>query len=549
MAQSSQSLKYFNATNQQSLRDEVTWLRALLQSQARRLKAQQKLKLEELLRIQEKRLAEIEAASGQEGEGTVESCLDRQTIKAELDCYQAAGLTGNHKDSYQLNLDNVFLPFPRSIYLAIRAREISIAKSYIEHDKSDEKKEETKPLTLGRRIANKFINAYEVLKKIIDLMDDLWGSIATKLLPEQTVKLVSPYLVSLTGGIVHATEWVKAIFALKKAILKTKTAIRKTKIVSNTTTIALTSVGMGLSIAYFASGTGLAVAGASLIPVLVPAMMMGVLGVSLWRHAYQLHDVNAQIERQKQKQRDLIANIKSFEKNNKIEVEKRTTLLARAANASVQELESIAKAIKVSYKRQNDNDVALAAAQAELAAQPKLFATLDIKQKKAEREVAMNTIEVVAAALVFIGALLGAAAIVGAGSVATFGMLPLALIITGVVIGVLVKSFELIDKHFKNYAYSNAIIGKLKKGWNKVCSLFKKQPEAGIELDNLSLQAEGMSPAGIYNGLGTKPVVATEPAPVPAAKTTNNWRAPKDEPRFNIKLNDMASLRPAPHRG
>ncbi len=94
----------------------------------------------------------------------------------------------------------------------------------------------------------------------------------------------------------------------------------------------------------------------------------------------------------------------------------------------------------------------------------------------AEREIAFRSVEVTASVIVLAGIILGAAAVVGA-SIASAGALPIALIITGIFIGLGMKVFQAIDKK-ANHKYSDPIISGIKRFYN---GLFSKSPQTTPE--------------------------------------------------------------------
>ena len=72
---------------------------------------------------------------------------------------------------------------------------------------------------------------------------------------------------------------------------------------------------------------------------------------------------------------------------------------------------------------------------------------------KAERDVALTTIEVAASITVLVGGILSMSALIGAATVASFGIAPLVILITGVGLGLACKTFDYIDdKHDCKYS-------------------------------------------------------------------------------------------------
>lgn len=500
------SLVYFNETNQASLRNEVSWLRALLKHQGHLIDDNQRAALLALLNTQKKRLNNkilISHSVEDEDDGGERIKAEIEATRRELDCYAETGLN--------LNLAGVLIPFPRAQYLSSR---LGVLKLMHPTTMKTTKPDKAVPDTFFYKLIALIRKGFNVCKKGIDLVDDLWTAIGNTALPKALVSMVTPFIVGVASGIVHAVEGILGLKTVIKAATKIKTSIRKTKIATGSIITALAGAGVGISAAYLTTGTGIVLAGSALMPAIIPALLFAVFAVALSRNLYKLHDVKNKIDEMTQKNSKLFAEIETLQKNNQLLAKKRAVFCSINTNTSPQQIEQNALELINLFSQESVNNMKLATCRHDIENNNKTLAGLGNSLKKAEREVAFKTLELVAAAIVFIGVVLGTAAIVGAASAASFGIVPLVICIVGVTLGMGFKIFEQVDKK-KDHKLSDGIIEKLKNGLSSIFSRKNStQPAAAPCLTAKTRSSNAATYAALGNNSHNRIVVDT---PVPPA--------------------------------
>lgn len=298
---------------------------------------------------------------------------------------------------------------------------------------------------------------FDVVKKFIDIIDDVWSSLKNTPIAKEIIDLLNPFLVGAAGGIINVVESVLGIKRAYKAYNNKNIGQRKFRIGTGVAVSILGAGGTAAAIMLILSGAGIAVAGAVAMPVVIPGTLLGIYSLMLLRKAYTFH-------RAKQEEAKAEAEYKTL-LHDQIELNN----LQNHSNVVHTLLKKLQPEIASILARQTHHNKITAADQrtldeykSYLELQEKLdtrYNKLEDKieqaktkyqhaheeRLKAERKVGLGTAEVIASSIVLAGTILGLTALLGVASVASFGVLPLALIIIGVVIGVSAKIFEKID--------------------------------------------------------------------------------------------------------
>lgn len=425
------------------------------------------------------------------------------------------------------------------------------------------------------KVLHKAKAVYNVAKKIVDIIDDLWRCITKplkSLIPVELVNAITPFLIGSTNLFIHFCEGMEGLLDAIKAIKKTKTVARTTKIITGFLIAAIGATGTGLSASYIASATGAVVLGAQFMPVLIPALLTCIFIVGLSKNIDILKTVNKLYKKERVELKRLSEVAKQLDLTNayrigNLEQDKGKLIVKRnLILSSIKDIKNIAidkqeqlKAIedKISEITKEQNFHSFKVEEAHKAVEKQKAVVEKFREKKlaAERDVAFKTIELTASLIVLAGTILGTAAILGAASVATLGFLPLGLVITGVVIASAFKLFEYIDGK-KDNKYSNGLRNFFT---DKVGPLFgrKKKFEAAVDERYRPEEVQPLikpnykrssSTANMFTGLEvnhrpkttTNALVTgkTKPVAVPAAKSAPVAALP-------IPTNDFAFSTPS----
>lgn len=262
----------------------------------------------------------------------------------------------------------------------------------------------------------------------MDIIDDAWAAMRS-FLPHHVIEAVSPILIGSVGFIIHLGEGYEGAKLAYKAYQNEKIGQRKTRILTSVLTFMLAGAGVGMSLAFIASAVGAAVSATAvaLFPVLIPGALTAIYGLSLWRQSYIFDRAKA-------------------------EEGKAWDEYQAALKTTSESLDEVRKrSVENNYNFYEDDYAFMVGM---LAAKKQQYEELREKRLEGEADVAFTTMEVASSALVLVGLALSIPAVVGA--TATFGLLPLAIIITGVVFAVGTKYFEKIDED-ANHAYTQDI--------------------------------------------------------------------------------------------
>lgn len=237
---------------------------------------------------------------------------------------------------------------------------------------------------------------FDVGKKFADTVDDCWNAMRG-FLPASLGGL-SAILISSIGGTIHLVEVWDNIKLLAKAHREKKLAQRKTKMGTSLVSSLLGLTGVGFSLALFLDGinVGVPIIGAFAMPAIIPGLLLLIYGIKVGRYSYGLH-----IAKQNEKK-------------------------AQAVFSEIVEQQA------------HENSQAVQAAQDR-------YLFFREQRIKAERKVAFGMLEMLGSVGIVTGVILGTAGIVGASAVASFGILPLAIILVGAGIAASAKIFEYVD--------------------------------------------------------------------------------------------------------
>lgn len=238
--------------------------------------------------------------------------------------------------------------------------------------------------------------AFGAGKKFVDLLDDIWNALRS-FLPEGLLGL-TPVIIGGVLGLIHGVEFYENSKRAYNAYRDKRMAQRKTTFMTASLSVLLGAAGIGLSIALFLHGidVGLTLAGAGLMPAIIPALLTVIFSLKLGCATYALHvaEQNA-------------AKAEAFFKE----------ILAEQDNDLSKEAVFLAKERYHFFYEQKLN---------------------------AERKLAFQALEALGSGVVVAGITVGLAA----GSIASLGILPLSIILVGVTIGFLAKTIKYEDgKH------------------------------------------------------------------------------------------------------
>lgn len=314
----------------------------------------------------------------------------------------------------------------------------------------------------------KFLSVFDIIKKFIDIIDDVWGAIGRAGLPKKLVSFISPILVGTIGMIVHGTEAVRSLYHAIKNIGKEKSVLRNPKIIANAFIFSAAAAGFSASLIYLIANFSIYIAGSAFMPVIIPSMVAVIAGIGLIHNLYRYHVVMQNINSIQLSIEIYKKEIKEHEGKIAERKAKQTALLK-----TLEDLDKSTPDYADTLKKNADILAQMATEDSEdqlkiVAAKQNIKkANLDIhtwneKRSNAARHATFRGVELLATTIVIIGIILGTTAIVGAVGAASFGAAtPLAIIITGVVLGFALKAFEHFDGK-KNFRLTTKILNGLK---------------------------------------------------------------------------------------
>lgn len=283
--------------------------------------------------------------------------------------------------------------------------------------------------------------------KILSFLDNAWGGIQSLFLADLAGPIVA-ILTGIFGFILYLGESIQGLKDAYKAYKNEKKRQRKTRIMTGVLSFMAAGAGVGVSIALFAGTLGATVSGGTLAlaPILISAFFVAIYGLALWRNSY-IFSMNKldilKAHREKRECEVTIGRILRELSELKKEAKSTLSLLSEYATWSValemktEELERCCE-----------------------------------KSLRAERRVAFNSIDIFTSSMILVATIMGASILLGV-SAASFGVVPLVLLIVGVVIGTGTQLFEYYDEQSK-YTITRNIRNWFANQWNNFKSLFKR---------------------------------------------------------------------------
>lgn len=506
-------LDYLFDSNQQSLLDEES-LVDLLPEEKADFKAAAKAKLEALRESEQEKKQAIEDTYLLAKQSSLHTAIydaDKTAIEHALaqvekemsdkslyDLVEINDIDGD-ETAYYTTINHHHIPSPRWRFLKKRKEQLLKLKSKL--DKTI-KPEPPKPQpTLFVRFVKKFIEYFDNSKKLVDGVDDIvsaTGRIPS--VPTELVNTIAPVLNGSFGMVVQGTEAGRGLYtAIKNLKKKNPHELRDGKVTANFFIFGAGTIGFAICVTYLVAASGVVIAGSSILNIMIPAMIGIIATIGLVHNIYRyriataatqaLIDAEKEMNQYKDDLQQLKSDIESKTekcdqlreqlKNSK-DVESITSLTTQIADLNEQIMTAQFEQIRLENKLAKH--------------QSKLDFWMH-KRSSAVRNMTFRSIEMIAAAVIIVGLILGTAAIIGAASAATFGaaMIPSAIIFTGVGIGLALKIFEHFDKKY-GYKTTNFVLNTLK---NAFASLFGRKPtpdlvsppkdkhELGIEMDTM----------------------------------------------------------------
>lgn len=276
--------------------------------------------------------------------------------------------------------------------------------------------------------------SFDVFKKLVDIVDDVWNAIGRTSLPAKTVENITPKVVGSTSLIIFAFEGMeggKLAYEAIKARNKDKTdPLNDTDLVVGLLTTFWSAIGYYLSLAFLivnAIGSLAGIIALSLASSILSGLLTAIYSLALLRNVEKLLDAN-----------EKYADAEKVYDNNKKPI------------ASTDKINNVSSANNPTIAPKKYADSAVGVRDKALNA-----------KLEAERNVSFKAIEVVAASLVF------AATIVTA--VVSFGTVPAILLGVGVAVGLACKAFEYVDEKY-DHKFSNGMRRFFKNAWDFVFS-------------------------------------------------------------------------------
>ncbi len=283
---------------------------------------------------------------------------------------------------------------------------------------------------------------FDIGKKIIDLLDDAWDAVRSELSPNDSSPIMTGIL---SGGVSFIIFLGEGIIAAKEArdVYYSTTGQRKTKIAANVMSFLIAGAGAGLALALFASTVGASVAGAPLFVVLLPALLGAIYSMALWKKLYIFHEAKNAFNEAVKKYEDCLKkfNDLKFACKNEKDITKKQSL-----EKKLQHLKS-----ELSFLEQSK----------ELANEKRFYA---------KKQAAYTAVEITCLSFTLVGTILSVGASIGLGA-ATFGALPLALIVIGVVSGMVLKFLEHKDENTR-YQHTDSFWPWIMEQGNKIKNIF-----------------------------------------------------------------------------
>ncbi|MDA8561965.1 hypothetical protein N9L02_02490 [Gammaproteobacteria bacterium] len=269
---------------------------------------------------------------------------------------------------------------------------------------------ESRATQFGENDKSNFLKFLDVLKKPVDILDDVWN-LFRGLISPKIIDKVGPFLIGTVMLFIHFIEAYNGIRDTYHAYNNANIGQRKLRLLTNIliSCSAISGIGLGLSyLVYqfshlgFIGAVSVSSFTAAMCPAILPGLLATIYAISLGRKTYTLSILREEEKSAKELCDSYIKSFENFTKYSEIE-----------AQNYISKYEEILDKIRI-----------------------------------AEKEVYFGVVEVLSSVMVTSGAFLLSLISVGAiglGSIASLGALPIALLITGVALGFASKFIEYKD--------------------------------------------------------------------------------------------------------
>lgn len=311
--------------------------------------------------------------------------------------------------------------------------------------------------------------------------------------------LVAVLLTGSFGFILHFWEGAQSLVEALRAYQNQNIPQKRTRIVTHGLTALFAGTGVGLSLTLLASLLGAVVSGTALIvsPFIISGFFAAIYGLALWRNIYILSQVKEQeIKAQHDFAKTSLLKYTCLAELHKLETQIKqlqTKLLNPGQqqplneqdDAVKQEYKGLMQAMTIQQRELSKLSIQFMVAEKQLTlAQEKKF--------QAERTLFFNIIDTTASILTLVATILITAAILG-GSIASFGAVPLGLLIAGVVIGVINQLFKHYDSN-KECSYTRLLRNKLTQLHQESVTLSTKpSPDCKLIEESMPLISKELS--------------------------------------------------------
>lgn len=342
---------------------------------------------------------------------------------------------------------------------------------------------------------------FDVGKKALDFIDDSWDALKN-IVKGKIIDKIGPFLSSAVGFIIHLGEGLSAAKMAYKAYGDANTPQRKTKIAVGSLSFLFAGAGLGLSISWVLGLLGVGVSGFSVFPIIIPALLTGIYAMNVWSHAYAYHRAKEQTKQAKADFQNCLVHHQRCINAINVRLQQREQIVKDAYH----EMAPIAKKmVEGAYVTPAERDLyenklkqikhcaqldhrdyrKLAQHTVEIEKSRKLYVACKKARAEAGREVVYASIEVLANTLILAATVLSVGAVITAASLASLGVLPLALVGVGVIVGLGVKMVQALDERHQ-HVVTHRISKWVSKGWD----LLKKPFIKSVKVPDMSMQVQ-----------------------------------------------------------
>lgn len=275
----------------------------------------------------------------------------------------------------------------------------------------------THPRESFKKAFKLFINISRVAKKAIDLVDDIWLAVSKNLNPQVIIN-IGALLIGGVGFIIFMLEGYEAAARIRK-LWSDKTKEKgerffKTKLGTAIAALVCVVAGIAISIAIIATKFGAAVADATtVLPNMMPVLLAIIVATNFVRKAYVYYHLRQDLAHARAKYDLAKLTMQMASKRFEDDPNEENYLTFKQA------IESLSQFDLAYSKAKRTHAIA-------------------------RRKLIFNAIEMAAIMIAVIGTVLGMVA----ASAASFGVAPAVILYTGIMIGLLVKVFEIVDKKY-----------------------------------------------------------------------------------------------------